>query len=169
MPDESSITRLERVLDATDRHGVKCIVIGGQAEALMGTMRPTLDVDLCYSRETDNLKRVAAMLRELHVTLRGAPPGLPFRIDEITLEMGQNFTFDSDVGELDLLGYVEPIGGYEELCQNAEEYELGPRRIRTISLEDLITVKQHLRRAKDQASLVLLLELKRERDREKRH
>ena len=40
-------------------HGVEFIVVGGQAEALMGSARVTYDVDLCYRRTPQNLERLA--------------------------------------------------------------------------------------------------------------
>jgi hypothetical protein len=58
---------------------VEFIVVGGQAEALMGSPRVTYDVDLCYRRTSDNLERLAAALSTLSLTLRGAPPDLKFR------------------------------------------------------------------------------------------
>lgn len=59
-------------------------------------------------------------------------------------------------GSLDLLGWVEPIGDYDALLPRAESYPLGDVTVRTISLEDLIRVKEHIRRAKDRDSLFQL-------------
>ena len=96
--------------------GVEFMVIGGQAEALMGSPRVTYDVDLCYRRTPENLERLARVLRTLKLTLRGAPPDLTFRLDARALALGSNFTFEVD-GEhaLDLLAYLEPVGTYEHL------------------------------------------------------
>jgi hypothetical protein len=91
------------------------MVIGGQAAVLLGSPLPTYDVDLCYHRTAENLQRLADALKELHPTLRGAPPDLPFRLDPQSLALGCNFTFQTDHGPLDLLGWVEPFGTYEEL------------------------------------------------------
>lgn len=68
----------EKVLDLLLRHGVRFIVIGGQAESIMGSPRLTYDADLCYQRTADNLERLASALQEINPTLRGAPPDLPF-------------------------------------------------------------------------------------------
>jgi hypothetical protein len=84
---------------------VEFIVLGGQAAALLGSPVPTFDVDLCYRRTPDNLCRLAEALTELHPTLRGAPPDLPFRLDAESLALGANFTFNTDLGPLDLLGW----------------------------------------------------------------
>ncbi len=166
MPDESqSLTRLEKTLEQFRRHGVEIIVIGGQAQVLHGGLRPTYDVDLCYSRTDENIEKLAAALAEIHPSLRGAPPDLPFRADANALSMGSNFTFDTDLGPLDLLGWVEPIGGYDQVLAHAEWYELNGLRIATISLDDLIRIKEHIGRPKDQAALVELRAIRDERER----
>src|SRR2546428_10767107 len=96
-------------------HGVEFIIVGGQAEALMGSPRVTYDVDLCYRRTPENLGRLARALRTLKLTLRGAPADLRFRLDARALALGSNFTFEVD-GEyaLDLLAYLEPVGTYDD-------------------------------------------------------
>ncbi len=146
------------------------MVVGGQAEALMGSPRVTYDVDLCYRRTRDNLERLAGALGTLNLTLRGAPPDLPFRIDAGALALGQNFTFEVD-GEfaLDLLGYLEPIGTYDDLLPGAERVTLGDRSILVIGLDDLIRIKRHLRRPKDRDSLFQLEAIKRLREQEGLH
>jgi hypothetical protein len=143
---------------------VEFIVIGGQAESLMGSPRPTFDSDLSYRRTAENLRRLAAALRELKPTLRGAPPDLPFVIDDRSLALGSNFTFNTPYGKLDLLGWVEPIGDYDALLKNAETHDLGGVPVRTIGLEDLIRVKKHIRRGKDQQSLLQLLAIRKARE-----
>src|SRR5437016_2567085 len=98
-PDTS---RLERIAELLLKHGVRFIVIGGQAEYLFGSPRVTYDVDLCYERTADNLERLAQALRELKPSLRGVPPELPFVIDARALALGSNFTFNTKLGDLDL-------------------------------------------------------------------
>jgi predicted nucleotidyltransferase len=146
------------------RHGVRFIVIGGQAEYIFGSPRVTYDVDLCYERSGENLDRLSAALKELGVTLRGAPAGLPFLLDSRTLKMGSNFTFQSAIGDLDLLGHVEPIGDFHELDRRADTYSVGNYELRVIGLDDLIRIKRHLNRSKDRDSLYQLLAIKRVRE-----
>ena len=140
------------------------MVIGGQAAALLGSPLPTYDIDLCYRRTTDNLQRLAAALKELHPTLRGAPPDLPFRLDAESLALGANFTFNTDYGPLDLLGWVEPFGAYESLSPRALPIPAGSVILLTIALEDLITIKRHLGRPKDKTALEQLEALQRLRE-----
>lgn len=154
---------LEQIISLLHRHGVEFLVIGGQAEAIFGSTRLTYDTDLCYLRSPENFKRLATALKELSPTLRGAPPNLPFILDDRTLALGSNFTFDTRLGPLDLLGWVEPIGDYNALSKTAELHDLDGLTVRTISLDDLIKVKVHIRRTKDKESLVQLLAIKKHR------
>ena len=77
--EKSDLLRIAEILLA---HGVEFIVVGGQAETIFGSARVTVDIDLCYRRTKDNLKRLAAALHEIQPSLRNAPKDLPFVIDE---------------------------------------------------------------------------------------
>ena len=46
---------LEKIAAILLRHGVEFLVVGGQAEVLMGSPRVTYDTDLCYRRTKENL------------------------------------------------------------------------------------------------------------------
>lgn len=155
---------LPKLADLFHEHGVEYMVIGGSAAILLGSPQVTYDIDLCYRREAANLERLAAALKTLHPTLRGAPPDLPFILDAQSLALGSNFTFNTDIGALDLLGYVEPLGGYEELLRQSETVMLGAIEVRLIGLNDLITVKRHIRRIKDQLALLQLEAIKKVRE-----
>jgi predicted nucleotidyltransferase len=65
---------------------------------------------------------------------------------------------------LDLLGWVEPFGTYEALLPGSELIDVGGIGLRVIGLDDLIAIKQHIRRPKDQVTLLQLEALKRLRD-----
>jgi predicted nucleotidyltransferase len=147
-----------------DRHDVAFIVIGGQAAVLLGSPLATLDVNLCYQRTERNLENLANALRDIHPRHRGAPPDLPFRLDARSLALGSNFTFMTDLGPLDLLGWVDPIGSYDELLPRCEEMSVGEQLLRVISLDDLIAIKRHIGRAKDRAALAQLEAIKKLRE-----
>jgi hypothetical protein len=164
MADATGNPKLVSVVELLNRHGVEYFVIGGQAAVLHGSPLPTYDIDLCYARTADNLRRLAAAMREIHPTLRGAPPDLPFRLDEQSLALGSNFTFVTDLGPLDLLGWVEPFGAYEVLRPRAKLVNLEVGSVPIISLDDLIAIKRHINRPKDQAVALQLEALKRLRD-----
>ena len=164
MGDATDKPQLVRIAEHLTDHGVEFIVVGGQAAVIHGSPLATFDVDLCYRRNQENLDRLATALIKLNPTLRGAAPDLPFVVDAQSLALGSNFTFDTEFGPLDLLGWVEPLGGYEALLPKAEMISVGDIELSVIALDDLIAVKRHIARPKDQASLLQLEELKRQRD-----
>src|SRR4051812_22252486 len=86
------------------RHNVRFIVVGGGAALAHGSARATYDVDVVYARDAENIRNVVAALQGHQPYLRGAPPGLPFRWDERTVQAGLNFTLTTGLGDLDLLG-----------------------------------------------------------------
>jgi predicted nucleotidyltransferase len=165
MSDPLPKARLERITELLHRHSVQYIIIGGQAEYIFGSPRVTYDIDLCYRRTPENLTHLAAALKELNVTLRGVPKDVPVVLDAKALALGSNYTLVTpNDGDLDLLGYVEPLGDYDRLNKNASDYQLGELQVRVIDLDDLITVKKHINRSKDRESLLQLLAIKRIRE-----
>ena len=162
--DDTAKPALIRVAELFQRHGVEFMVLGGQAAALFGSPIPTYDVDLCYRRTEENLRRLADALNELHPTLRGAPEDLPFRIDAESLALGSNFTLNTDLGPLDLIGWAEPMGTYDDLLPGAEEFDLDGLKVQVIGLSDLLRVKRHLGRPKDRAMLAQLEAIQRLRN-----
>jgi hypothetical protein len=147
----------------TEEH-VDYVLIGGLAMRAHGSAHLTEDLDICYSRGPRNLKAIADALAPAHPYLRGAPPGLPFRLDEATLQAGLNFTLTTDFGWIDLLGEVSGIGTYEQAVTQSVEHELYGYRVRVLSLDGLIAAKRAAARNKDQGHLLELAELKKLRD-----
>lgn len=160
MADDTGKTRLEQVVAILRKHDVEFIVIGGEAATLHGSPLATFDSDLCYRRSAENLRRLAAALREIRPTLRGAPPDLPFTLDERALALGCNYTFSTPLGDLDLLGEVEPIGRFEDLKEHAEQMDFDGAPLDVIGLDDLIRIKEYISRPKDRAVLYQLLAIR---------
>ncbi len=128
---------------------VDCVIIGGVAAWARGSSQATFDVDVCYARDEQNLEKVIAALRSVNARLRGAPDSIPFILDEETLRRGLNFTFDTDVGDLDLLGEVKGIGAYPDCLESSEEIEIFGHAFRVLSLKKLIDSKRAAGRPKD--------------------
>lgn len=143
-------------LEFLGRHDIECVIIGGVAGTLHGAAIPTTDLDVCYSRTAANLLRLAAALQSVNARLRNAPPNLPFLLAAETLRKGLNFTFITDVGDLDLLGEVRGIGHYDKVVEGASSFELLGYEFKVIALDKLILAKRTAGRAKD---LVAVAEL----------
>lgn len=143
-------------LEFLGRHDIECVIVGGVAGTLHGSAIPTTDLDVCYARTTSNLTRLAAALQSVNARLRNAPPNLPFLLDDETLRKGLNFTFTTDVGDLDLLGEVRGIGYYDMVAKGASSFEVLGYEFKVIALDKLILAKRTAGRGKD---LVAVAEL----------
>src|SRR5438552_3895932 len=140
---------------------VDFILIGGMAAILYGSARVTLDADIVYDRGAPNLNRLAEVLQPLKPTLRGAPSGLPFKLDVRTLRNGLNFRLATNLGDLDLFGEVTGGGSYDDLLSHSVEVEAFGVWFRCVDLPTLIHIKAAAGRAKDRetiAELRVLLE-----------
>jgi hypothetical protein len=146
-------------------HKVDFVLIGGVAARLWGSPTVTRDVDICYSRASANLERLAAALREIHARLRGVTEDVPFRLDARTLAAGDAFTFKSDVGDLDCLGTPSGTGGYADLKAGAERLDLDGLKVWVTSLADLIAMKRAAGRPKDRIEVEILGAVRDERAR----
>jgi len=152
------------ILQLLNTHRVEFVVIGGLAMISHGSAYVTKDVDVCYSRSPENIAALAAACASVHPYLRGAPPGLPFRFDPLTIQAGLNFTLTTELGDVDLLGEVSGIGTYDKVVAMSAEREIYGLRIRILSLEGLIAAKKAAGRTKDKLHLLELEELKKMRD-----
>lgn len=143
------IANFVELLPVLNRHHVKFILIGGGAAVVHGSQRVTTDVDVVYSRDPDNLERLAEALKLHHPYLRGAPPGLPFRWDARTIQGGLNFTLTTDLGDIDFLGEVAGGGTYEQLLPFTLELEAFGVTCHCVTLDRLIQLKRAAGRPKD--------------------
>jgi predicted nucleotidyltransferase len=78
--------------------------------------------------------------------------------------MGLNFTLVTAFGDLDLLGEVSAIGGYQELLPLSKEVTAFGVRCRRANLEPLIRMKRAAGRPKDFEILAQLQALLEERN-----
>jgi predicted nucleotidyltransferase len=162
-----SVTRFADLLRALASADVEFILIGGVAAAAHGSARSTQDLDVVYARGNENLARLVEALRPHHPYLRGAPPGLPFRLDVETLEAGLNFTLTTDLGWIDLLGEITGGGGYQDLVSHSIAIEVFGLHCRVLDLDALIRAKRAAGRPKD-FEVLAELEALRERPRKPR-
>jgi len=145
---------------------VRFVLVGGFAGTVLGSPRITVDLDIVYARDADNLARIALALAPLSPYLRGAPAGLPFQLDVATLARGLNFTLTTAMGDLDLLGEVAGGGTYEQLLQHTHRIRVFDTDIDVVTLPQLIRLKRAAGRPKDLEGLAELEILLEERVRE---
>ena len=154
---------LDDILDRLHATGVDFIIVGGVAANLHGSARVTVDLDVMYRHNDENIERLVKALAPLAPYLRGAPPGLPFTFDNRTVKAGLNFTLTTSAGPLDLLGEMAGVGRYEDAVAHASPMKITNDKSLVIDLDWLILAKRAAGRPKDLevlAELEILRELK---------
>lgn len=109
------------------RHDVDFVLIGGLALRALGSNRVTNDIDICYSTDPENLRRLAAALEamdarritDLH------PEGVETHVTGPYLERERMFAFMTIFGQLDCLASPAGIATYDELKAESRRTELG--------------------------------------------
>jgi predicted nucleotidyltransferase len=157
------MTNFPNLLRLLVEYGVEFIIIGGAAAVVYGSSRLTQDLDLVYRRSPENISRLAEALSRQSPYLRGVPPGLPFNWSVATIRAGMNFTLETALGQLDLLGEVTGGGSYEDLLSFSIEVEVFGVRCKCLNLDTLIRTKRAAGRPKD---LEAIAELEAIRDRQ---
>jgi len=154
----------QKALVALRNAGVEFVLIGGAAMVAHGSALATQDLDICYERSHENIRRLVSALAPFHPRLRGAPADIPFRFDSDTLERGLNFTLATDLGDLDLFGEVAGLGAYKVVRAASDIVQVYGTDCPILSLDALIRAKQAAGRPRDLAAipeLEALRELKR--------
>jgi len=144
------------LLEALNRGGVDYVVIGGVAAGGHGSAIGTLDLDVAYARDRENLERLAEVLRGLGATLRGTPPNVPFQLDADALSQGGNFTFATPLGSLDILAYPAGAPAYDTLVGAATMIQVGGMAVWIASIDHLIAMKEAAGRPKDKTAAMEL-------------
>jgi len=155
------MTQLPSILAALANSGVEVILVGGMAGIAHGSSRVTLDIDFVYCRSESNIERLASALAALKPTLRGAPPGLPFKFDAATIRAGLNFTLQTSLGAVDLLGEIAGGGTYDSLLAHTELLQVFGHPCRVVNLDRLIMLKRAAGRPKDLEAIAELESLRR--------
>lgn len=140
--------------------GAQFVIVGGIAIRSHGSNYITEDLDICYSRTNENLKKIAGVLAPLDPRPRGLEEHLPFIFDWSTLQHGTNFTFRTSMGDIDLLGEVKGIGGYDDLVKDSINVDLDGFSTKILSIPSLIVAKEAAARPKDEAGLKVLYALR---------
>lgn len=144
-------------------------MIGGYAVILHGVdTRVTYDIDVVPDAEEDNLRRLGAALTELRarVITEWDPDTDELHVNRSDFQPrvfrdNPFLHLLTDVGRMDI--HMAPAGctrGYPDLRPNADEETVLGVRIRPASLDDLITMKEAVRRPRDEGDLQQLYQIR---------
>lgn len=148
MSSKRPTQQTEKLLVLLQDAGVRFVVIGGVAAISHGAATLTRDLDVAAPLTPDNVERLMTALRPYHPTHVTRPD-----LGEIQESIERLCEFrllliDTDLGRLDVLREVQPLGPAESLMTVEMELVEG-RRFQVLSLDQLIEVKSFVGRPKD--------------------
>src|SRR2546426_5870858 len=137
-------------------HGIQYALIGGLAATLHGSPLRTGDANICPSRRSENLTRLAAALRTMDAKIRSpdAAAGLPFACDASFFHNVELVNLTTKFGDLDVAFMPAGTAGYDDL--NIVQYDLGDLVVPVAALADIIRSKESANRPRDRAALPTL-------------
>lgn len=142
------------------QYQVDFVLIGGLAAVAHGSPLPTTDVDVTPDRESANLDRLAAALRELDARIRtGDSDGVIFPIDGGFLAaQPRMLNLTTSAGDLDLTFAPAAFeGGYEDLLPESEPLVLVDETTTQVArLDAIVRSKEAADREKDRRALPYL-------------
>jgi len=147
---------LKKAIKSLSENNVDFVIVGGVALKLHSSAYVTLDLDFCYARTKENLAKIVSALEPFNPRPRDFPENLPYFFDERSLQNATNFTFQTSIGDIDLLGEVAGVGTYSEVKLMSDIFELYGYDVQVLSISGLIKAKRAAGRTKD---LLVLPEL----------
>jgi predicted nucleotidyltransferase len=157
----------QQIFSRLKDNGVEFVVIGGMAAILHGSVRVTLDLDICAPLVEPNLSKILAALDGTHPRWRMRPDKLPLATDPERLRGFKHFYLDTDLGTLDILSEVIGIGTFEDALRHSVTMDFGGFTGNVLDLDSLIIAKRAAGRRKD-LDAVIELELIRDTIRRRR-
>lgn len=152
----------QSIFKELNKQKIDYLVVGGLAVNLHGVPRMTYDIDIMILLEAKNVSKLTTKL-----TNWGYRPKVPINPMELADETKRNswvqekgmkaVNFYSDklpIGEIDIV-FDSPIS-YSELKSRVVMIEIGGAKIPTVSIHDLIKLKQESGRKQDIADVEYL-------------
>jgi hypothetical protein len=163
---ESAPLDPERLIQTLGRHGVAYVLTGALAARLHGFPRLTADADITPARNTENLEKLAAALRELEarVYTESVPEGLPFDRSAATLARADLRNLVTAAGRLDIAFTPSGTRGFEDLQNGAIRFDVFGVEILVSDLPDIIRSKEAADRPQDRQDVLVLREILRQRN-----
>lgn len=148
MREPEALQQTDQLLALLQDAGVDFMIIGGVAAIMHGAATSTMDLDVAAPLTPDNVKRLMSALHPYHPKHVTRPD-----LGEITDSIERLCEFrmlliDTDLGRLDVLREVQPLGAAEAL-RSVEMESADGRRYRVLDLDQLIEVKTFVGRPKD--------------------
>lgn len=141
---------------------VEFVVIGGVAAIAHGAATFTRDFDVAAPFDAENMRRLMTAIGSLGPRHALSADKIEVREPPEELARFRNLYILTDLGRLDVLGEVPPIGSYADVARHAVTMDILGLACRVIHLDQLIEIKASMGRGKDRT---VEMELRAIRDR----
>lgn len=145
------------ILGELVREDVDFLIIGGVAVGYHGHIRATKDVDVVPAPDATNLEKLTVALKKMEAKVEGAEEfddaELPDPLDPEALALGGNWVLQTRLGRLDIMQWIGDEALWDRLSPSAIEDEIGGVRIKMVSYEDLVALKELAARPEDLTDL----------------
>jgi len=145
---------IQEFIQILNIHGVRYVIVGGEAVIYYGYARLTGDVDFFYEASSENAERLFNALDEFW---EGDIPGIKSS-GELLLK-GTILQFGAPPNRIDLINSIDEVSFSEAWeFRTEEEIEIGDKRYKVyyLGLEQLIKNKEAVKRYKDLEDLKYL-------------
>ncbi|MFQ6036155.1 MAG: nucleotidyltransferase [Sedimentisphaerales bacterium] len=148
---------LERLVNA----GVDFVIVGGFAGVVHGCTYVTQDLDICCDFSPANLLALQKAIYDLHPVHRMTANRKKLNLTKKSCRQFKNLYLDTDIGQLDCLGFIDGVGDYRKVKRTSELVEVQDMRLRVLSLVALIKARKAMNRPRDKEAILQLEAIKR--------
>jgi len=148
------------LLKKLSKSKVDYIIIGGFACIAHGCTYVTQDIDICLDFNTDNLLRLQKALADLHPVHRMTPKKLKLHLTKENCKQLKNLYLDTDIGQLDCIGFVEGAGDFKQVKSKSMLLEINKVKVSVLNIDAIIESKKNLNREKDIQAIAQLEAIK---------
>ncbi len=136
---------------ALNEASVDYVVVGGLAANLRGSQRVTKDIDIVYSTEPTNLRKLCAVINaiEPRIIVLGQPEGSRLTLTPQHLKRYPLLQLSTKFGEVDLLSAIAGFKSYDAIKKASNTVDVDGRSIPMLTLAGVIKSKRALKRPKD--------------------
>lgn len=143
-----------------NKENVKFVIIGGFAGIVHGCTFVTQDIDICCEFTTENLLSLQNALADIHPVHRMTPKRLKLELTTENCKDYKNLYLDTDLGQLDCIGFVQGVGDFKKVIQSSQTIEVENHKFNVLRIEALIETKKSINRPRDRETIIQLEAMK---------
>lgn len=148
---------LKTLLEILLKEEIDFVLVGGFAAVVHGSTLVTQDLDICAAITEEQMAKLRHALKDFHPKHRMNP-----KAKRSFLEYPKDFSginniyLETDLGVLDVMSELPPVGTFERIKNKSQLIAIYGYKCKVISLDDLIQIKESMKRPKDQQAAIEL-------------